>query len=351
MIPAGALPRRTGLLGLVAFLAIAVAALWWAKWAPYADRLRVTDATGAYPGHDVLARAGAPGAAPSWSGAWAFLKAYAVAVWPALVAGLLIAAAVETLLPRRWLLRALGRDGARGRAGAAAASLPGMMCTCCTAPIVRSLRRSGATPANATAYWLGNPVLNPAVIAFLAIVAPWSWVAVRVAVGLLVVLGLPALVARVSSRAPTVTVEVDAAADADRRPAIVRYLRALARLALVLVPEYLVVVLLVGALRGWLLPIGDTATDLPVLITLVAAALGALVVIPTGGEIPLLTGLTAAGVGAGPTGALLIALPAVSLPSIVMVARALGGRATVLIVGGVVACAVLAGALLGLVGG
>jgi uncharacterized membrane protein YraQ (UPF0718 family) len=349
VLPAGALPRRTGLIGLVAFLAIAVVALWWAKWAPYADRLRVTDATGAYPGHDVLAKAGEPGAAPSFSGAWAFLKAYAVAVWPALVAGLLIAAAVETLLPRRWLLRALGRDGARGRAGAAAASLPGMMCTCCTAPIVRSLRRSGVTPANATAYWLGNPVLNPAVIAFLAIVAPWSWVAVRVGVGLVVVLGLPALVARVTSAAPTVTIDADADAD-DRRPAIGRYLRALARLALVLVPEYLVVVLLVGALRGWLLPIGDTATDLPVLVTLAAAALGALVVIPTGGEIPLLTGLTAAGVGAGPTGALLIALPAISLPSIVMVARALGGRATALITGGVVTCAVLAGALLWLVG-
>lgn len=358
VIPAGgALPRRTGLIGFAAFLAIAVAALWWAKWAPYADRLRITDATGAYPGHDVLAKAGRPGAEPSWSGAWSFLKAYADAVWPALVAGLLIAAAVEALLPRRWLLRALGQDGARGRTAAAAVSLPGMMCTCCTAPIVRSLRRSGVTPANAAAYWLGNPVLNPAVIAFLAIVAPWSWVAVRVAVGLLVVLGLPALVARIVPRGRTVTIEDadeargEADADAPRRPAIVRYLRALARLALVLVPEYLIVVLLVGALRGWLLPIGDTATDLPVLVTLAAAVLGALVVIPTGGEIPLLTGLTAAGVGAGPTGALLIALPAVSLPSIVMVARALGSRATAVIAGGVVAFAISAGALLWLLGG
>lgn len=355
VIPAGgALPRRTAVIGLVAFLAIAIAGLWWAKWAPYADRLRITDATGAYPGHDVLAKAGRPGAEPSWPGAWSFLKAYAEAVWPALVAALLIAAAVETLLPRRWLPAALARDGARGRGTAAAASLPGMMCTCCTAPIVRSLRRSGVTPANASAFWLGNPVLNPAVIAFLAIVAPWSWVAVRVAVGLLVVLGLPALVARVTPNGRTAEIadaDVATADTGDRRPAIVRYLRALARLALVLVPEYLVVVLLVGGLRGWLLPIGDTATDLPVLITLAAAVLGALVVIPTGGEIPLLTGLTAAGVGAGPTGALLIALPAVSLPSIVMVARALGGRATALIAAGVVACAIAAGALLWLLGG
>jgi uncharacterized membrane protein YraQ (UPF0718 family) len=346
-LPAGpALPRRAAFLGLAGFLAIAVVALWWAKWAPYADRLRVTDATGAYPGHDVLAQAGDAGAAPTWAGAWAFLKAYAVAVWPALVAGLLIAAAVEALLPRAWLLAALGGDGARGRIGAAVASLPGMMCTCCTAPIVRSLRRCGVAPANAVAYWLGNPVLNPAVIAFLAIVAPWSWVATRVAVGLLLVAGLPALVARVAPGAPPVTLPTRTAA-----PRAVTFGRSLLRLALVLVPEYLMVVLLVGAFRGWLLPIGDTATDLPVLITLVAAVLGALVVIPTGGEIPLLSGLAAAGVGRGPLGALLIALPAISLPSLVMVARALGARVSVLVTGGVIAAAALGGALLWALGG
>ena len=147
--PARAPIGRAGLLGAVACLAIAVVALWWAKWAPYADRLDVTNSTGAYPGHDVLVKAGDPGAAPSWSGAWAFLRAYATAVWPALVAGLLIAAAVETLLPRSWLLSALGGPGARGRTTAAAVALPGMMCTCCAAPIVRSLRRAGVPASNA----------------------------------------------------------------------------------------------------------------------------------------------------------------------------------------------------------
>jgi uncharacterized membrane protein YraQ (UPF0718 family) len=227
-------------------------------------------------------------------------------------------------------------------------SLPGMMCTCCAAPIVRSLRRSGVPASNAVAYWLGNPVLNPAVIAFLAIVAPWSWVATRVAVGLLVVAGLPALVARF---APDRTVVPDLRVAGDEAgvasgPAPVRYARVLARLSVLLIPEYLVVVLLVGGFRGWLLPIGDASIDLPVLITLAAAVLGALVVIPTGGEIPLLTGLAAAGLGRGPLGALLIALPAISLPSVVMVARALGARATVIVAGGVVVCAVLAGGLL-----
>ncbi|MCW2996001.1 MAG: permease, partial [Conexibacter sp.] len=200
--------------------------------------------------------------------------------------------------------------------------------------------------SNAVAFWLGNPVLNPAVIAFLALVAPWSWVATRVAVGLLVVLAVPALVARFAPAPAGEAVALEDDAGVEPAPSLARYLRALARLAVVLIPEYLVVVLLVGGLRGWLLPIGDASVELPVLITLAAAVLGALVVIPTGGEIPLLAGLAAAGVGRGPIGALLIALPAISLPSMAMTGRALGVRATLTTAGGVIACAVVAGGLL-----
>jgi hypothetical protein len=54
---------------------------------------------------------------------------------------------------------------------------------------------------------------------------------------------------------------LDKAAPANASPSLsggwdftVAYLRALARLTVVLVPEYLVVVFIVGALRGWLFP-------------------------------------------------------------------------------------------------
>jgi hypothetical protein len=41
-------------------------------------------------------------------------------------------------------------------------SVPCMMCTCCTAPLARTLRRNGAPTSSVLAYWLGNPTLNPA---------------------------------------------------------------------------------------------------------------------------------------------------------------------------------------------
>lgn len=116
-------------------------------------------------------------------------------------------------------------------------------------------------------------------------------------------------------------------------------------------PEYLIVVMLVGLFRGWLLPLGAGPTHLAALVTVIAAIAGTLVVVPTGGEIPLIAGLAAAGMGSGPLGALLLTLPAISLPSMAMVGRALGWRVTVATAVAVACAGVLAGALLWALGG
>jgi uncharacterized membrane protein YraQ (UPF0718 family) len=63
------------------------------------------------------------------------------------------------------------------------------------------------------------------------------------------------------------------------------------------------------------------------LIVVLAAVVGTLIVIPTAGEIPILHGLALLGVSSGTLGALLITLPAVSVPGIAMVARSFGWKA------------------------
>lgn len=125
-----------------------------------------------------------------------------------------------------------------------------------------------------------------------------------------------------------------------------RFLPVLARTAAWLVPEHLVVVLLVGTFAGWLFPLRESARSWGVLGVLVAVVLGTLLVVPTAGEVPLAQGPATAGFGPAVVGALLIALPAVSLPSAVMVVGALGRRVvgwTVLVVaaGAVVAAGLL----------
>lgn len=338
-VPAAERSRRAlwaGVAGTAAFAAIYAVAVDWAKWTPYWHKLQTIRATRAWPGHDILAKAGAAHAGPSLHGAWTFTVAYANAVWPAVIAGLLVAAAVQALVPRGWLLRALRGGSVSG----GLLALPSLMCTCCTAPVAATLRRSGASVSATLAYWTGNPVLNPAVLVFLALVAPWQWVATRAIAGVVVVFGASALIGRFAKAPPVPVGEV---AVAPRR-----FLPALVRLAVTLLPEYAVVLFLVGLFRGWLFPFDGSAAHWGILAVAAAALLGTLVVIPTGGEIPIVQGLALAGVAAGVQGALLVALPAISIVSMAMVVRSLGTRVTLAAAAAVAAVSIGAGVLLAL---
>ena len=102
--------RRPVVVGVVAFSVLTVALLLRAKWSPYTERIEELLGTRGWSGSTVLAGAGIePGTGPSLRAGWEFTEVYALAVWKAVVAGLVVAAGVQTLLPRRWLLSLLRR--------------------------------------------------------------------------------------------------------------------------------------------------------------------------------------------------------------------------------------------------
>jgi hypothetical protein len=336
----------------VVALLVAAIGLAWAKWLPYTDRAAGFAAGGSWKGSSLLT-AGA-GENP-FARAWTFTWAYTNAVWKALAVALVVSACVDVLVPRRWLLRVLGGRGTWGGALAGGrVALPGMMCTCCSAPLAVTMRRAGVPVPAALAFWLGNPVLNPAVLVFLGLLAPGSWVVVRIVLGAALVFGFSALVGHLlRGRGRTTTEEAlpaanRALAEAGDQPLAWRevpgrLLRSFARLAVVLVPEYLLVVFLVGLVGE---PLGRVLGQGGLLAIVIAAVVGTVLVLPTAGEIPILLGLAAAGASAGVLGALLLVLPAVSLPSAVMVGRALGWRVTAATAGATVLAGLLAGGLL-----
>lgn len=339
----------TGLVGVAVLVVLLVLGLVWAKWLPYLAKVGTLADTRTWSGAPIFTAAGHAGAAPSVAGALSFARDYGIAIWRALLVALLVAAAVDALVPRNWLLAALGRRGRGAQVlSGGLASLPSMMCTCCTAPVAVGLRRRGAPLAASLAYWLGNPLLNPAVLVFLALVLPWPYVATRIVVGAALVFGASALLARLLERSPAMPAALDdqVVAAPRLRELPMRYLRSLVRFALVLVPEYAVVVLALGVVSATFSDFGALAHRLGLLAVVVAAVVATLLVIPTGGEIPVILAALGAGAGLGVTGVLLVALPALSLPSMVMVGRALGWRATwasagVVLVGGLVAGALL----------
>lgn len=343
-----------GIAGVLVLAVVFVAGLAWAKWIPYGQKASKLSGTHSWSGGTMFADSGKPGALPTFSGAWHFTWIYFQEVWKGFLVALLVAAIFDALVPRAWLLTLLNRRTRLGQAVAGGAvALPSLMCTCCTSPLAVGLRKRGVPATAALSYWVGNPMLNPAVLVFLFLVAPWQFGVVRILVGVAVVVGGSMLVTRlfgsktVDSDRP-LPPELRSVGDPDpvrlsQFPG--RFARSLLRLAVILIPLYLVVLYIVGLFSGWLSDFAGLDAHLGILAVLICAVIGTLLVIPTGGEIPVILALTAAGVGAGTAGALLITLPALSVPSMVMVGRALSWRVTTAMAG-VVALAGLAAGLL-----
>jgi uncharacterized membrane protein YraQ (UPF0718 family) len=325
--------RRAVAIGVGIFFLIAVLGITYAKWWPYTAKTAGVLSSGTLSGTSSVTGGAATAPAPSWHAAWSFALGYFQAIWVALLIALVIGAAMEALLPKKKLVAALsaGPRSLGGSAAGGALAIPSMMCTCCTAPLAVSLRRRGVPTGSALSYWLGNPVLNPAVLVFLAVLLPWQWVAVRIVAGVLLVFAVVPLIARLAAP-KTVPEPASMGQDAEDdemvtgRAAVARFARSFGKLAIGLIPEYIVVVFAVGVARAWLFPLGGQLASWGILAILLLAVTGALFVIPTAGEIPIILGLLTVGIGAGPAGALLLALPALSLPSLVMVGRSFPKR-------------------------
>lgn len=90
-------------------------------------------------------------------------------------AGVILGSLIQVLIPRDWLLRTLGQSRFRGTLLGTLFSLPGMMCTCCAAPVAAGMRRQQVSMGGALAFWMGNPVLNPATLVFMGFVLGWGF--------------------------------------------------------------------------------------------------------------------------------------------------------------------------------
>ncbi len=322
--------------GIIAFIVIAVVGLFYVKWFPYYGKAMHAAASHSI-GGSILTADGGMTASPSWQAAWGYALSYGASIWQALVLGLLLGSAVQVLIPRAWVSRLLGDAGYGGVVRGGILAIPSMMCTCCSAPVIRGLRQANAGPGGAVAYWLGNTMLNPATLVFMGFVLGWHWAGLRVAVGIVMVFGLGWVVRRLSRQEACRETAVPLPDEtlAQKGTLLMRWLRTLGAMTLRLVPEYAVIVLLLGAARGWLFPSMGLEVDNTLLWIVGLAIAGTLFVIPTAGEVPIVQAALALGMATGPAAALLVTLPPVSLPSLAMVAKSFRLRELLALVVGV----------------
>jgi hypothetical protein len=119
-------PQRRLIAGAALVLAIAVAGLFYVKWAPYYAKSFVAAAHHSIGASIVSGKAAAP-PPPSIATALNYAKAYYLAIWQALLLGLVLGAAVQVFFPRRWMYRFLGGLGLRSTVLGGIFSLAGMM--------------------------------------------------------------------------------------------------------------------------------------------------------------------------------------------------------------------------------
>ncbi|AWB43999.1 hypothetical protein DCC85_07075 [Paenibacillus sp. CAA11] len=329
----------------ILFVIIAAAGLSYVKWWPYYGKAlkAITDHT---LGSSILGGNVDTSSAPSWILAWDYAVAYFKAVWKAAVLGVLLGSLVQVLLPSGWLLKVLGKANFKSTALAGIASLPAMMCTCCAAPLAVGLRKKNVSVGASLAFWLGNPTINPATLIFMTFVLSWKFTMLRLVFGILLTFGVSYFANRFADKSDIPDEVLAAAAETDtveNGPFLTRWIKSIWSMLLSIVPAYIIFVLILGALRVWLFPAAGIAEGNNLLVIIGFAIAGMLFVIPTAAEIPIIQTFMSFGLGAGPAGALLLTLPAVSLPSLLMIARSYPRRVILFVASSVVVLGILSG--------
>jgi len=270
---------------------------------------------------------------------------YFAVIWPALLFGVLISAAVRVLDPPRWLTRALARGGARSQLAAGLAGAPLMLCSCCVAPVFSGMYERSSKLAPSLALMLAAPALNPAALILTFMLFDFRIATTRLVVAACAVFLTGVVIEKAIEVKPVACPPLDLE---DGQSLLIRFLRSCANVAVRTLPLIVVGVLISMAIALWL-PAGALTSSRGQLIATVIVALIALpLAMPTFFEIPLALLLLSAGAPAGAAMALMIAGPAINLPSLFTIARSTNWKVAGAVAVSIGLLAILAGVFVSL---
>jgi len=275
--------------------------------------------------------------------------AYLKIIWPALLFGVLISAAVHATISPRRLATLFGQGQMKPQLTAAAAGAPLMLCSCCVAPMFPAVYRRSQRLGPSLAFTLAAPSLNAATLALTFMIFPLTVAGTRLIMALVLVLIVSALVARVAGPVPVRTAAADEFVETgDSVRDIIRgYFRSLTHITLRTVP-WILLGIWVSMVIANHIPIETFTSGGPkVLMVTVVATVALLLTMPSFFEIPLALSLLAAGASTGAALAVLIAGPAINLASLLVIARQSHWKVALLVAAAVWVTAIAGGLLIG----
>ena len=176
------------------------------------------------------------------------------------------------------------------------------------------------------AFLIGNPVLNPATLLFIAFVLSWQFAVIRLALGIALVLVIAWYANHSSDLVPAPYEGHEPApapieGNASITQMAVAWLRAFWWELYTIIPGYIVIVLALGAARAFLFTPALTLHSGGIVALAIIAIIGTLFVIPTAAEVPIIQTLMGLGMGVAPALVLLLTLPTISLPTTYIVRK------------------------------
>lgn len=261
--------------------------------------------------------------APQWLLPFYYALDYLNTVWFTTLLGLLIAGAVVTFLSDFVQTRLRG-NGFKEHLGGVLLGLPNMFCTCCAATTLPGLHKSGASFGALLAFFVTAPSLNIVVILLAFQLLPLKLAVIRLLLGLVAAIGVTSVVAKFYPAAPLAPPAPISDARGDKPPAslIWAWIGNSWDGAKAAIPLLIVGIFIISVLKT-VVPFEVVVKNLGdgILPTVVASAIGTLLMVPTFTEVLWVGEFAKQGMGTSPAVALLITLPSVSLPSLWILGR------------------------------
>jgi uncharacterized membrane protein YraQ (UPF0718 family) len=251
---------------------------------------------------------------------------YLAAIWPALVFGILISAAIHAYTPASALAALFGGGPVRRQVVAGACGVPLMLCSCCAVPLFSAVYERSRRLAPSLALLLAAPALNPAALALTFLLFPGSIAWGRLWMSVAAVFVGTALLPHVVGAAPVS--RRGSVRDDHRRAASAAwpFVHSSLHVTVRTVP-----VILLGIVTAMVVaeaqPVLGISSSLRFWFVAITAAAAIPMALPTFFEIPLTVTLLAAGAPAGAAAVLLFAGPTVNLASLLTVGEVAGWRA------------------------
>lgn len=304
-----------------------------------------------------------------WKRPFAQATSYLLTVWHATMLGILISGLTLSTLPV-YLKPYWTRGGFTGSLVGAMFALPQPFCSCCSSVMAPSFVRRGASTNFLLSFVIGAPMLNITTVVLSLALLPAPFAVTRIVAGLFVTVVVTYMVARIAAgwdhpRAAMAGPGPDAGWLQRTLGACLRpfdggriagsrgetvetpsqlfsaWLRASGRIALVLVPTlWAWSVVAAGIFQALPPAFGNNLTSV-----VLAAVGGTFFMISTWSEIPIALQLIQSGID-GPAAALLVVLPAISLPCMMLLGGSLRRfRMIALLSAAVIVVGIAAGAM------